>query len=300
MDFLSAGDPGPDGLADLLDRARAAKADPGALGGRLEGRTVGLFFEKPSLRTRVSSEVAALRLGARPVTLKQDEVGFGSREAVRDVARVLDRYVDLVAMRVFRHGDLLEVAEHAGAPVVNLLSDLEHPCQALADLQTLQEARPLEGAVLAYVGDGNNVCHSLLLGGPPLGVTVRVAHPAGHAPDAAVVERARRAAAPGAEVVVGEDVEAAVRGADAVYTDVWASMGQEAEAAERRLVFEPYRVDERVFGLAGGDAIFLHCLPAHRGDEVTDAVMDHERSRVFDQAENRLHAFVAVLDRLLG
>jgi ornithine carbamoyltransferase len=230
-----------------------------------------------------------------PLVLKQDEIGLGRREAVADVARTLDRYLDVLAFRVFRHSDLDTVAAHAEAPVINLLSDLEHPCQALADLQTLAEHRPLEGSVVAYVGDGNNVCASLMIAGAATGVTVRVASPRGFEPASEVVARARALARPGVEVVIGNDPEAAVRGADAVYTDVWASMGQESEAAARRELFAPFQVDEALFDLAAPDAIFLHCLPAHRGEEVTDGVVDHARSRVFDQAENRLHAFKALL-----
>ncbi|MBN2113775.1 MAG: ornithine carbamoyltransferase [Acidimicrobiia bacterium] len=300
MDLLSVTDLGRDGLAEVLATAAAVKADPARVAGRLAGRKVGLFFEKPSTRTRVSCEVAAADLGAVPLVLKQDEVGLGKRESVADVARTLDRYLDVLAFRVFHHGDLVTLADHADAPVINLLSDLEHPCQALADLQTLAEARPLAGATVAFVGDGNNVCHSLLLGGALSGVSLRVASPPGYAPAPEIVERARALAAPGVAIEIGEDPQGAVRGADAVYTDVWASMGQEAEAAERRRLFEPYRVDERLFGLAGPAAIFLHCLPAHRGDEVTDEVADHERSRIFDQAENRMHAFKALLLHLAG
>jgi ornithine carbamoyltransferase len=300
MDFLSVTDLGAAGLAEVLATAAAVKAEPGRVAGRLAGRKVGLFFEKPSTRTRVSCEVATVDLGAVPLVLKQDEVGLGKRESVADVARTLDRYLDVLAFRVFRHGDLVTVAEHASAPVINLLSDLEHPCQALADLQTVAEARPLAGATVAFLGDGNNVCHSLMLGGAMCGVSLRVASPPGYEPAAATVARARALAAPGVTIEIGNDPEAAVRGADAVYTDVWASMGQEAEAAERRRLFEPFRVDERLFALAGPSAIFLHCLPAHRGDEVTDGVADHERSRIFDQAENRMHAFKALLLHVAG
>ncbi len=234
------------------------------------------------------------------MVLKQDEVGLGSRESVADVARVMDRYFDLLALRVFRHGDLEELAAHAEAPVVNLLSDREHPCQALADLQTIAETRPLEGTVIAYVGDGNNVCHSLLLAAAPLGVSVRVAAPPGHEPAADIVGQAAAVAAEGVDIMVTDDPEAAVSGAHVVYTDVWASMGQEAEAASRATTFEAYRIDDALFALAADEAIFLHCLPAHRGDEVTDGVMDHPQSRVFDQAENRMHAFKALLVHLLG
>jgi ornithine carbamoyltransferase len=300
MDFLGVTDLGREGLAEVLASAAAVKADPGRVAGRLAGKKVGLFFEKPSTRTRVSCEVAVADLGAVPLVLKQDEVGLGKRESAADIARVLDRYLDVLAFRVFRHSDLVTVAEYAAAPVINLLSDREHPCQALADLQTLAEARPLPGASLAFVGDGNNVCHSLLLAAALSGVSMRVASPAGYEPAAEVVERARALADPGVEIRVGHDPAEAVRGADAVYTDVWASMGQEAEAAERRRLFEPYRVDEALFALAGERAIFLHCLPAHRGDEVTDGVADHERSRIFDQAENRMHAFKALLLHVTG
>jgi ornithine carbamoyltransferase len=239
--------------------------------------------------------VATTDLGAVPIVLKQDEVGLGSREAVEDVARVLDRYLDVLAFRVFRHTDLVTISHYAEAPVINLLSDLEHPCQALADLQTLAESRPLEGAVVAYVGDGNNVCNSLMIAGAAVGVSVRVASPAGYAPSDEIVAEARAIATDGAEIVITEDAEAAVVGADAVYADVWTSMGQELESQKRLAAFEAYRVDEALFARAGNDAIFLHCLPAHRGEEVTDGVIDHPRSRVFDQAENRMHAFKALL-----
>ncbi len=201
----------------------------------------------------------------------------------------------MLAFRVLDHANLVALAEHAEAPVINLLSDLEHQCQALADLQTLAEHRPLSGTVVAFVGDGNNVCNSLMLAGAMSGFSVRVTGPAGYEPPAAVVEMARELAVDGAEFVVTDDVETAVRGADAVYTDVWASMGQEAEAAARNALFMPYQVNEQLFGLAADDAIFLHCLLAHRGQEVTDGVADHPRSRIFDQAENRMHAFKALL-----
>jgi ornithine carbamoyltransferase len=299
-DFLKVSDLGHDGLAEVLDAAARLKKDPESVRGTLQGRTVGLFFEKPSLRTRVSCEVACRLLGAEPLVLKNDEIGLGKREAVEDVGRVLDRYLDVMAFRVFRHGDLGTLAANADAPVINLLSDLEHPCQALADLQTLAETRPLEGSSVAFVGDGNNVAHSLMVGGAMMGVSVRVATPAGYEPSDEIVGEARRLARGGAEVTVTDDPAAAVGGADAVYTDVWASMGQEEEAAERNRLFQPFRIDGEMFARAADDAIFLHCLPAHRGDEVTDEVMDHGRSRVYDQAENRMHAFAALLLHLAG
>jgi ornithine carbamoyltransferase len=299
MSMLKVGDLGREGIAEVLELAAAVKRDRESVAGVLRGARVGLFFEKPSTRTRVSCEVAVADLGGVPVVLKQDEVGLRSREAVEDVARVLDRYLDLLAFRVFDHRDLDTLAAHADVPVVNLLSDLEHPCQALADLQTLAEARPLDGATLAYVGDGNNVCNSLMIAGAAMGVNVRVACPSGFEPPEWALEEARGLAG-GTPILVTHDPGEAARDADAVYTDVWTSMGQEVEAEARRATFAPYRVDEALFSLATPGAIFLHCLPAHRGEEVTDGVMDHERSRVFDQAENRLHSFKALLLRLLG
>ena len=300
MDFVSVLDVGPDGLAEVVDVAAKIKADPGSVAGSRSGMRVGLFFQKPSTRTRVSCEVGSVELGAIAIVLKNEEVGLGTREAAQDVARVLDRYLDVLAFRVFDHADLVTMADHAEAPVVNLLSDVEHPCQAVADLLTLAEHRPLRGATIAYIGDGNNVAHSLMLAATAVGATVRVACPSGYEPDAGIVELARSGARHGAEVSVTDDPSGAVEGADAVYTDVWTSMGSEAEAEERRELFDAYRVTEELLDRAASDAIFMHCLPAHRGEEVTDGVMEHARSRVFDQAENRLHAFKAVLLHLTG
>lgn len=295
MDLVNVLDIGAGGLSSVVDLALELKADPDSVAGSRSGTRVGLFFEKPSTRTRVSCEVGAAELGAQPVVLKQDEVGLGSREAPQDVARVLDRYLDVLAFRVFDHRNLELIAEHAVAPVINLLSDREHPCQAVADLLTVAEHRPLSGARVTYVGDGNNVAHSLMLAGAAVGVTVTIAAPPGYEPDAAVVEQARSAALDDAEIVVTNDPQAAVDGADVVYTDVWTSMGDEDEADERRALFAPFQVTAELFGRAKDDAIFMHCLPAHRDEEVTDEVMEHPRSRVFDQAENRLHAFKAIV-----
>lgn len=297
MDFVNVLDLGRDGIIEVVEQGLRVKADPGSVRGALQGRRVGLFFEKPSTRTRVSCEVGSAELGAVPIVLKNDEVGLGTREAPQDVARVLDRYLDILAFRVFSHSDLETMAEHAAAPVINLLSDLEHPCQAIADLMTVAEHRPLSGSVIAYVGDGNNVAHSLMLAATAVGAEVRVATPPGCEPVETITEVAN--GGPGT-AVVGNDPETAVKGADVVYTDVWTSMGNEAEAAQRADSFVPYRVDTALFDHAAADAIFMHCLPAHRGEEVTDEVMEHERSRVFDQAENRLHAFKAILLHLAG
>ena len=295
-DFLMVTDIGGEGLTETLRLAAESKKNLSEYAGRLSGQKVGLFFEKPSTRTRVSCEVATVELGAHPVVLKADEVGLGKREAVEDVARTLDRYLDVLAFRVFDHGNLVKMAPLTTAPIVNLLSDRSHPCQALADLQTIAEHRPLAGAKVAYIGDGNNVCHSLMLAGAMTGLDVRVAGPAGYQPAADVVSRASEiAAGTGGRITVTTDATAAIAGADVVYTDVWTSMGQEAEAAERHEMLMPFQVTRELFESAADDAIFMHCLPAHRGEEATDDVLEHKRSRIFDQAENRMHSFRGLL-----
>ena len=295
MDFVNVLDLGSDGLAEVLETAARVKREPESVRGRLGGKHVGLFFEKPSLRTRVSCEVATTDLGMVPFVLKQDEVGLGKREAVGDVGQVLDRYLDVLAFRVFDHQNLVGLAEYTDAPVINLLCDIEHPCQALADLQTVADHRPLHGATIAFIGDGNNVCNSLMIAAGMMGASTRIASPEGNEPTAEMLEIARSKATGGAEIFVTNDPAEAVVGADAVYTDVWASMGQESEAAERRRRFQGFQENLELFEKANDDAIFMHCLPAHRGDEVTDEVADHPRSRIFDQAENRMHAFKALL-----
>lgn len=295
MNFLSAADLGQDGLAAVLDLAGKVKRDPQSFRTALADRSIGLFFAKQSLRTWVSCDVAAIELGAHPLAIRDDNAGLGSRETPADVGRVLDRYLDLLALRVHRHDDLVEIARHVSMPIVNLLSDAEHPCQALADLQTIAEQRPIEGSVVTFVGDGNNVCHSLILAASMSGAEVRVAAPAGYTPDDAFVDAARRYG----KVDVYHDPYEAVEGSHVVYTDVWTSMGQEAEADLRRRHLSPYRVTRDLFERADPDAVFMHCLPAHRGEEVVDEVIDHPRSVVFDQAENRLHSFKALLLSLL-
>jgi ornithine carbamoyltransferase len=295
MNFLSMSDLTPEGLRDLLALANEVKTEPTAFGTRLSGQSVGLFFAKQSLRTWVSCEVATAQLGGHPLALSDETIGLGSREAPADVGRVLERYIDLLAMRVYRHEDLTSIAQAVQMPMVNLLSDREHPCQAVADLQTIAAHRPLAGAAVTYVGDGNNVCHSLMLGATMTGASVRVAAPPGYQPDPLVIEAARAHG----DVEVFAEPEPAVEGCDVVYTDVWTSMGQEAESEVRRRIFAPFQVNTDLFDRAKSGAIFMHCLPAHRGEEVTDEIMEHKRSVVFDQAENRLHAFKAVLLTLL-
>ena len=264
----------------------------------LAGYSLALVFEKPSLRTRVTFEVGMAQLGGASVYLAGQDIGLGRRESIADVARNLGRWVDVVAARTFTQTTVDELAQHAGIPVVNALSDFEHPCQALADFFTLWErGLDLRRLRLAWIGDGNNVCHSLILLAGLLGTEMVVAVPPGFEPDGRVLETAR---AWGGRVTVTDDVPEAARGADAIYTDVWISMGQEAERERRLEAFSRYQVNDRVVGFAKPGAIVMHCLPAHRGEEITDAVLDGPRSVVLDQSENRLHVQKAVLLRLLG
>jgi ornithine carbamoyltransferase len=295
--FLSIMDCSADEIAGLLQLAAELKANRGSRGEALRGRTLAMIFQKPSTRTRVSFEVGMAQLGGTALHLASGDLQLGRGETVEDTARVLARYTDAIMARVFCHGDLERLAV-GGVPVINGLSDRLHPCQALADLLTIREHKGrLEGITVAYVGDGNNVCHSLLHGAARTGIAVNVATPPGYEPANDIVAAARGA---GVEIELTTEAAEAVRGADVVYTDVWASMGQEAEAAQRRELFAPYRIDETLFAEAAPDAIFLHCLPAHRGDEVTDGVIDHARSAVWDQAENRLHTEKALLLKVLG
>ena len=282
--------------ADELDQVLAEAENP-APAQVLAGRGAALLFEKPSLRTRSSMELAVVQLGGHPVTILGEEAGIDTRETAEDIARVLSRYHAVIAARVFDHAKLERLAAAASVPVVNLLSDDTHPCQALADLLTLrQHFGALKGRVLAYIGDGNNVCTSLMLGGAMEHMEVRVATPPGYAPPSASVERARDSG----DVVVTDDPVAAVQGADAVYTDVWASMGQEDEAERRREKFAGFTVDDSLMEAAAPDAVFLHCLPAHREEEVTSSVLDGQHSQVILQAANRLHFQMALLVWLLG
>jgi ornithine carbamoyltransferase len=266
----------------------------------LAGRTAALVFQKPSLRTRMSFEVAMLQLGGHAAYLSPAEVGLGQREGAVDVSRVLSRYVDAIVARVFLHSDVVALAEHASVPVINALSDREHPCQILADLLTLFEHRgSLEGTHLAYVGDGNNVAHSLALAAPQLGIDLRFACPDGYEPDPTIMEQAQ-AGAPAGAIELFHDPREAVRGADAVYTDTWYSMGQESEADARAPAFRRYQLNAGLLAEAAPGAVAMHCLPAHRNQEITDEVMDGPASVVYDQAENRLHVQKALLLRLLG
>ena len=285
-------------VSGLLELAGVLRGQPSRYSKALEGRSIALLFEKPSLRTRLTFELAITQLGGHAVFI---EGKVGGREPIKDVARNLDRWVNGIVARVFRQNTIEELAHWSADPVVNALSDLYHPCQSLADVFTLQQHfGSLKGLNLAYVGDGNNVAHSLMLTAVRLGVNVSVATPPTYAPAASVVvEAAALASSSGSRLRVGTNPVEAVSGANAVYTDVWASMGKESEAADRKMAFHAYQVNEELLRQALPDAVFMHCLPAKRGEEVTDAVMESPNSVVFDQAENRLHTEKALLLMLL-
>ncbi|MDJ0746354.1 MAG: ornithine carbamoyltransferase [Xenococcaceae cyanobacterium MO_167.B27] len=297
-DILSIADLSSEELYDLLEFAQKLKK--GEVKPKCD-RVLGLLFYKASTRTRVSFSVAMYHLGGQVIDLNPKVTQVGRGEPIEDTARILDRYLDILAIRTFAQKDIETFAEYADIPVINALSDLEHPCQILADLLTVQECfGSLAGKTLTYVGDGNNVAHSLLLGGALAGVNVRVASPEGYQPEAAIVEKAKQLATQGAEIVITDDPIAAVTGAQVVYTDVWASMGQEDLAATRIPLFQPYQVNDELMTHADSDAIVLHCLPAHREEEITNSVIEGKQSRVWDQAENRLHAQKALIACLLG
>jgi ornithine carbamoyltransferase len=300
-DLTSIEDFTPDDLTSALELAAAMKARPSDYRDTLAGKQIVLFFEKPSLRTRLTFEAGINSLGGTSFFVDQTESRLGARESLSDVAHNLERWVDGVVLRTFAHETVTTMAQHACIPVINALSDLEHPCQALADMLTLQEHfGDLRNVHLAYVGDGNNVAHSLMLAAASLGATISVATPKGYEPNPEIIGAARGLARiSGGSVEVVHDPLDAVAGADAVYTDVWASMGQESEAEDRHKIFAPYQVNQNLFSCAAKHAVFMHCLPAHRGDEVTEAVIDSPRSVVFDQAENRLHVQKAILTLLL-
>jgi len=286
----------------IFELAADVKVAPGTYARALEGKQLATIFEKPSLRTRTTFEVGMTSMGGFALYLDHATQRLGAREAIKDIAGNLERWVDGIVARTFSHASVVELAENASIPVINGLSDLLHPCQALADFFTLEEKfGRLKGLKLAYVGDGNNVCHSLMIAGAKLGVSVHAATPPGFEPQGEIVEEAKACARnTGARIRIGHDPLEAVSGASAVYTDVWASMGQEHQAEMRARVFAPYQVTEALMRSAEPGAVFMHCLPAHRGLEVVDWVMDSRQSIVFDQAENRLHVQKALLVLLMG
>ena len=301
-DLLSIRDLSVEDVALLLEKAADIKARPDAYKKALDGKTLAMIFQKPSLRTRVTFETGMTQLHGHAIYIAPSDAGLGTRESVADVARNLERWVDGIMARVFAHKIVEDLAQHARIPVINGLSDDVHPVQALSDLLTMREsAGKLKGVKLAWVGDGNNVAHSLMFAAARTGMTIAVATPAGYEPNRDFVAWATQAAREtGATIEVMTDPNAAVKGAHFVYTDVWASMGQEEETEKRKAVFRPYRVDRALMERAGSDAKFMHCLPAHRGDEVTDEVADSKNSIIFDQAENRLHMQKAIMVQVMG
>jgi len=300
-DLLSIGDLTLDEAWGIINRAIRIKKRK-AMSSILAGKTLALIFEKPSLRTKVSFDVAMYQLGGHSVYLSQAEVGLGSREPIADAARTLSRYVDIISARTFAHATVESLAKYATVPVINALSDSEHPCQALADIMTIYEKKgKLEGLTVAYIGDGNNVSNSLMLACVLVGMNFRIASPKGYElPDKIVRLGLRSSKKVGAEIALLKEPREAVKGADVVYTDVWTSMGQEAEAEKRRKAFAGYQVDARLMKLAAKDAIFMHPLPAHHDEEVSPGIIDSKQSVVFDQAENRLHVQKAILAEILG
>src|ERR1022692_4214070 len=301
-DLVSTPDLGPARVGAVLRLAAIMKSRPADFSKALTGRQIVMFFEKPSLRTRLTFEAGMVSLGGTAMFVDQTQERLDAREKLSDVAHNLERWVDLIVLRTFSQQTIEGMAQHASIPVINALSDLEHPCQALADYLTLLERfGDVKNICLAYVGDGNNVAHSLLLTCACLGSSIRVATPPGYAPNPQIVADAREIAEEtGAEIHLLTDPHEAVAGADAIYTDAWVSMGQEKEEGERAQIFPPYQVNAELMAEAAPHAVFMHCLPAHRGLEVTDDVMDSEQSVIFEQAENRLHVQKAILYLLLG
>jgi len=300
-DFLSIRDFTSEEIVKTFDLAVAMKADRAKFSAALKGKMLALIFEKPSLRTRVTFDVGIQQLGGYSITLLPADINLGKRESVYDIAKNLERMVQGIMIRTFAHQIVLDMSKFASIPIINGLTDYSHPCQAMADYFTVREVKgTLKGLKLCYVGDGNNVAHSLMFAGARLGVNVTIACPEGHMPRPQAIEHAREdAQRTGATIEIVHDPVAGVKGADVVYTDVWASMGQESEAEARKKVFLPFQVNGKLMAHANSDAIFLHCLPAHRGEEVTDEVIDSPSSVVFQEAENRLHVQKAIMYQLM-
>ncbi len=300
-DFISIHDLTTEEIYQIFELAKEMKSNPKKFSKSLEGKILALIFEKPSLRTRVSFEVGIRQLGGDAIYLAPSDIQMGKRESVYDVGKTLERMVDGIMIRTFGHNIVLELARAVKIPVINGLSDLLHPCQAMADYFTMIEKKgDLKNLKVVFVGDGNNVCHSLMFGAAKLGVNFWAATPKGYEPKKEIYELAiEDAKSTGAKINIVNDPEEAVKDADVVYTDVWASMGQESEAEIRKKIFQPYQVNQKLFSLAKPDAIFMHCLPAHRGEEVTDDIIDSPNSVVFDEAENRLHVQKAIMYELM-
>ncbi|MCR4409359.1 MAG: ornithine carbamoyltransferase [Candidatus Saccharicenans sp.] len=301
-DFITIHDLSTYEFQEMMDLTEKMKKNPGKYRKVLKDKILAMIFQKPSLRTRMTFEVGMLQLGGEAVYLAPSDIQMGSREGVRDIGKNLERWVDGIMIRTFGHHIILELAESTRLPVINALTDLLHPCQAMADFFTLREKKGhLAGLKLAYVGDGNNVCHSLMLAAAKAGTRMAVATPPGYEPKPEIVAWAKEDGRDtGFELTITNDPVEAVREADAIYTDVWASMGQEAEKEARKRIFMPYQVNRELFSKARPDTYFMHCLPAHRGEEVTDEVIDSPNSIVYDQAENRLHVQKVIMMLLMG
>ena len=302
-DFISLHDLTKEEIENLIDLSIKIKTDlkNGIQYKVLKNKTLGMIFSKSSTRTRVSFEVGMTQLGGYPLFLSANDIQLGRGETIYDTAKVLERYIDGIMIRTFSHDDVVELAEHADIPVINALTDLLHPCQVLADLQTVYEKKgTLKGLKFAYIGDGNNMAHSIMYGCAKVGIDCAIASPEGYMPDGDVTLNAKEdAKKSGADLVITDDPIEAIKDADIVYTDTWVSMGQEAERAERIKIFMPYQVNKELFKNAKDDALFMHCLPAYRGYEVTEDVIDSKNSVIFDEAENRLHAQKAIMVELM-
>ncbi|MEL7350664.1 MAG: ornithine carbamoyltransferase [Cyanobacteria bacterium P01_A01_bin.116] len=297
--LLSLADLNTEEMTQLL--TTAARIKSGEINPQCPQKILGLVFKKASTRTRVSFTAAMYKLGGQVIDLNANLTQIGRGEPTADTARVLDRYLDVLAVRTFEQAEVEEFAKHTNIPIINALTDLEHPCQILADLLTVQEEfGTCEGLTMTYLGDGNNVAHSLIIGCALAGMTVRIGTPKGYEPDAAIVKQAEAISQGRSKVVITNDAKAAVEGAHTLYTDVWASMGQEEDAAKRIPIFEPYQINQEILSVADSKAIVLHCLPAHRGEEITAEVMEGPQSRIWDEVENRMHAQQALLAEVLG
>ncbi len=301
-DLISIKDLTSKEIEELFNLTVKLKKDKFKFSKILTGKTLVLIFQKPSNRTRVSFEVGMYQLGGNSLYLSPNEINIGVRESIKDVAKTISRYVDGIVLRTFEHKNCLEMAQAATVPVINGLSDFSHPCQGLADLFTIKEKfKNLKNITLAYVGDGNNVCNSLLFAAAKTGMNITVATPNGYSPDEQVVKYAQEITKKtGSQIKITQDAVSAVKGAQVVYTDVWASMGQEEEISKRKIIFKDFQINAKLLANAAPNVLVMHCLPAHRGEEITDEVMDSKNSIVFDQAENRMHVQKAILIKLLN
>ncbi|MCK4463480.1 MAG: ornithine carbamoyltransferase [Candidatus Omnitrophica bacterium] len=301
-DFLSIANLTKEEISQIFQKAALLKKKPLSMSQTLKNKIIGLIFQKPSNRTRVSFEVGSIQMGASPIYLGPDDIKFGERESIKDIAKVLSRYLNLAVLRTFNHSDILEFAKYATIPVVNGLSDLFHPCQALSDIFTIKEKlTEIKGKTLCFVGDGNNVLHSLLYCCSKLGINMKIATPNGYKPSNKILQSAMTIAKKtGSSIELGDDPQKATKGADIIYTDVWVSMGQEKQKFIREKAFKGFQVNAKLISLAKKNALVMHCLPAHRGEEITDDVIESKNSVVFDQAENRLHVQKAIMLKLLA